>query len=254
MRALSFRPKRLIMKLENAASAPQSPAPQRISNKTDRRALIAVSLVGFILFLGVLACLPGTGFILRTYNIPSSSMLPTLRVGGYVVASRAAYGYSRYSFDWVRLPIEGRIPMLTPQRGDLVVFKLPRDGRTDYVKRIVGLPGDKVQMINGRLVINGQMVVREPIAKVKTEDFYGKQAEVPAYRESLREGESHTIIEIQGDAGYNDNTPLFDVPQGQYFVLGDNRDNSTDSRVAPENGGVGFVPLENLVGRVIASF
>jgi signal peptidase I len=181
-------------------------------------------------------------------------MVPTLRVGGYAVASRAAYGYSRYSFDLLPLPIESRFPMNMPQRGDIVVFKLPRDGLSDWVKRVIGLPGDKVQMVNGHLIINGQMIPREPVAKIKTEDFYGKMVEVPTYRESLRAGESHMIIEIQGDTGFNDNTKVFDVPQGQYFVMGDNRDNSTDSRVPPEQGGVGFVPLENLIGPVVFSF
>jgi signal peptidase I len=181
-------------------------------------------------------------------------MIPTLPVGSYAVVSRAAYGYSRYSFDLVRLPIETRFPLIGPQRGDVVVFKLPRDGRTDYIKRIVGLPGDKVQMLNGRLVINGQVIEREPVAKVTTEDFYGKPAEVPAYRESLRDGESHTIIEIQGDTGFLDNTKLFEVPPGQYFMMGDNRDNSNDSRVPPDQSGVGFVPIENIVGRVVLSF
>ncbi len=242
------------MSLEDTAATPANPAPKRASSKTDKIALVAVSCFGIILVLGLLAVAPGTGFILRTYNIPSGAMIPTLPVGSYAVVSRAAYGYSRYSFDLVSLPIEGRFPMITPQRGDVAVFKLPRDGHTDYIKRIVGLPGDKVQMVNGRLIINGQMIERQPITKVKTEDFYGKLTEVPAYRESLRDGESHTIIEIQGDTGFNDNTPLFEVPPGQYFVMGDNRDNSTDSRVAPDQGGVGFVPLENLVGRVIVSF
>ncbi len=229
-------------------------APEKTARATDRLALIAVSCVGFILFLGVAACLPGTGFVFRLYNIPAGSMIPTLQVGNYALVGRAAYGYSRYSFDWFHLPIDGRFPMIVPQRGDVVVFRLPRDMHVDYVKRIVGLPGDQIQMVNGRLIINGTLVERELLPKIKTQDFYGKLIEVPTYRESLRDGESHRIVEIQGDTGFNDNTKLFDVPQGQYFMLGDNRDNSTDSRVPPDKGGVGFVPLENIVGRVVAIF
>jgi signal peptidase I len=242
------------MSPEYEAPAAPSSAPERVSSKMDRRALIAVCFVGFILFLGLLSCAPGTGFILKVYNIPASSMIPTLQFGNYAIVSRAAYGYSRYSFDWLPLPIEKRFPMITPQRGDVVVFKLPRDGRSDWIKRVIGLPGDKVQMVNGRLVINGQMIERQPIDKIKAKDFYDKLVVVPTYQESLRDGESHTIIEIQGDTGFNDNTKLFEVPPGQYFMMGDNRDNSTDSRTPPEQGGVGFVPLENLVGRLVASF
>ncbi len=226
-----------------------------VSHKSDRRALIAISIVGFIFFLGVFAFLPNTGPIFKIYNIPSSSMAPTLPLGHYALVSRAAYGYSRYSFDMISLPISGRFPMFElPQRGDVVTFRLPRDLYVEYVKRIVGLPGDKVQMINGRLVINGQMIEREPVAKVETTGTNGRLSQVPTYRESLREGESHEIIEIMGDTGFLDNTPLFDVPQDQYFVLGDNRDNSTDSRTPAAQGGVGFVPLENIIGRMVFKF
>ncbi len=232
----------------------QPVASDEVSHNTDRGALIAVSLAGFIMFLGVLGCIPSLGYLLKLYHIPSSAMIPTLKVGSYAIVSRASYGYSRYSFDIFSLPIEGRFPMGAPQRGDVVVFKLPRDVKTDFIKRVAGLPGDKVQMKEGRLFINGQMIDRQAIAKVKTEDFYGKPRDVPTYRESLRDGEIHTIIEIQGDTGFKDNTALFDVPQGQYFVLGDNRDSSSDSRTPSDQGGVGFVPLENFVGRVILAF
>jgi signal peptidase I len=209
------------------------PARAKTSRTTDRLALIAVSLAGFILFLGVASCLPGTGFVYRLYNITAGSMIPTLKVGNYVLVSRAAYGYSRYSFDLVSLPIEGRFPMIAPQRGDVVIFKLPRDGRTDFIQRVVGMPADQIQMVNGRLIINGTLVERELLPKIKTKDFSGKPIEVPTYRESLRDGESHTIIEIQGDTGFNDNTKLFDVPQGQYFVMGDNRDRQGRCRIRP---------------------
>jgi signal peptidase I len=106
-----------------------------------------------------------------------------------------------------------------------------------------------IQVKEGRLFINETLVPREPIAKARTEDFYGRETEVPTYKETLPNGVSHTIIEIQGDTGFNDNTSTFEVPAGNYFMMGDNRDNSTDSRVSPEQGGVGYVPFENLVGR-----
>lgn len=188
-------------------------------------------------------------FLFQPFNIPSGSMIPTLLIGDYLFVSKYSYGYSNHSFPFSPNLFSGRVLAAPPARGDVVVFKLPRDGQTDYIKRVVGLPGDKIQMKEGRLYINGEIVPREPIAKTRTPDFYGRETEVPTYKETLPGGVSHTIIEIQGDVGFNDNTPVFDVPAGQYFMMGDNRDNSTDSRVPPDQGGVGYVPFENLVGR-----
>jgi signal peptidase I len=188
-------------------------------------------------------------FLFQPFNIPSGSMIPTLLIGDYLFVSKYAYGYSDHSFPFSPHLFSGRIWDSPPKRGDVVVFKLPRDGQTDYIKRVIGLPGDTVQMREGRLYINGELVPREPIAKFHTQDFYGHETDVATYRETLPGGVSHTIIQIQGDTGFNSNTQVFKVPPGDYFMMGDNRDNSTDSRIPPDQGGVGFVPFENLVGR-----
>jgi signal peptidase I len=193
--------------------------------------------------------------LFQPFNIPSGSMIPTLEIGDYLFVSKYSYGYSRFSIPFAPPLFSGRILTSAPKRGDIAVFKLPRDGETDYIKRVIGLPGDKIQMKRGRLIINGEAVPREPIAKVRTLDHYGHPAEVPTYRETLPGGVSHTIIEIDGDTGSYDDLPYtFEVPAGHYFMMGDNRDNSTDSRVAPEAGGVGYVPLENFVGRAEVIF
>ena len=188
-------------------------------------------------------------FLFQPFNIPSGSMIPTLLVGDFLFVSKYSYGFSKYSFPLGPNLFKGRVFASPPKQGDVVVFKLPRDDSTDYIKRVIGLPGDTIQMKEGRLYINDKLVLREPIAQFRTEDQFNHETDVPTYRETLPDGVTHTIIEIQGDKGYTDNTDVYKVPPNSYFMMGDNRDNSTDSRISPEQGGVGYVPFENLIGR-----
>ncbi len=202
-----------------------------------------------VVFQALLIAIVVRTFLFQPFNIPSGSMIPTLLIGDFLFVSKYSYGYSRYSLPFGPDLFKGRLLASPPKRGDVVVFKLPRDNSTDYIKRVIGLPGETIQMKEGRLYINGTIVPRDPIAKVRTEDYYGREAEVPTYKETLPGGVIHTIIEIQGDTGFNDNTEPFKVPANSYFMMGDNRDNSTDSRVPPDQGGVGYVPFDNLIGR-----
>ena len=178
------------------------------------------------------------------FNIPSGSMEPTLLIGDYLFVSKYSYGYSTYSLPYGIRLFAGRIFGSTPERGDVVVFKLPRDNRTDYIKRVIGLPGDRIQMREGILHINGTPVKRERI-----EDFVDRENGVvtrtPQFLETLPNGRVHRILEVS-DNGPLDDTPVYTVPEGHYFCMGDNRDNSLDSRV---QSAVGYVPADNLVGR-----
>jgi signal peptidase I len=189
--------------------------------------------VGFVLIVRTVLAEP--------YSVPTPSMVPTLLVGDQLVGAKYAYGYSKYSLPLGYVPgVEGRVFGQPPERGDVVVFRLPRDPATTYVKRLIGLPGDRIQMREGRLYINDALVPRRDAGH-----FDGDLL----YIETLPNGREHEIIEIS-DSQRHDNTPVFTVPDGYYFMMGDNRDNSLDSRVAASDGGVGFVPAENLVARV----
>lgn len=183
-------------------------------------------------------------FFYEPFNIPSGSMRPTLLEGDYLFVSKFTYGYSRYSMPFSPNLFDGRIWESMPERGDIAVFKLPSDNRTDYIKRIVGLPGDRLQVIDGRLVLNGEPVVIDRIGEFG-EEVYGRETEVPLYLEMLPgEDGAHSIIDSNPN-GRLDNTGVFRVPEGHVFAMGDNRDNSLDSRTT----NVGFVPIENLIGR-----
>ena len=199
-------------------------------------------------------------FVIRTFayepfNIPSGSMIPTLLVGDYLFVSKFSYGYSKHSFPFSFAPINGRVLSREPKRGDVAVFKLPTDNKTDYIKRIIGLPGDRIQVKKGLLHVNGTRVPRKPIKKYEFSTSFGQVRRVAQYLETLPNEKGHLIIEEQGYFGPLDDTQEFIVPKGHYFVMGDNRDKSSDSRVISimPNGHsimpVGFVPFENLVGR-----
>jgi len=184
-------------------------------------------------------------FLFQPFNIPSGSMIPTLLVGDYLFVSKYSYGYSRYSFPFGPDLFSGRIWAKEPTRGDVVVFKLPRDNETDYIKRVIGLPGDEIQMIHGVLHINGETVKKERIDDFVVTDASGRERHVARYRETLPNGVSYPVLDLVNE-GIGDNTEVYKVPEGHFFMMGDNRDNSTDSRFLSE---VGFVPFENLVGK-----
>jgi len=196
-----------------------------------------------ILLYALLIALVERTFFFQPYKIPSGSMEDTLRVGDYIFVEKFSYGYSRYSLPWGRfLPPFGRLMPQSPERGDVAVFSLPSMPERDFVKRIVGLPGDRVQMLHGVLYINDK-----PIPKVRVADYVenenGYEHHVARYRETMPNGKSYDVLDLEVD-GLNDNTPVYTVPTGHYFMMGDNRDDSDDSR-----GIVGYLPAEYLVGK-----
>ncbi len=178
-------------------------------------------------------------FLFQPFTIPSGSMIPNLLIGDYLFVSKYTYGFSRYSFPFSPDLFEGRIWEGTPKRGDIAVFRLPSDSSVDYIKRVIGLPGDTVQVRDGILYINNQEVPREPAGMYRHPD--GGPG-VPMFMETLSNGVSYNVIETNRRSE-GDNTPVFEVPEGHYFMMGDNRDNSLDSRFD-----VGYVPLENFIG------
>jgi signal peptidase I len=191
-------------------------------------------------------------FLFQPFNIPSGSMENTLLVGDYLFVEKFAYGYSRYSFPFGFPPFSGRAFGTGPQRGDVVVFKMPNaespDYMKDFIKRVIGLPGDRVQMINGQVWLNGKPVPKLHAADYVESDIYGSVNNVPRYREVLPGGKSYYVLDRIPE-GPSDNTPVYVVPPRHYFMMGDNRDNSADSRAD-----VGYVPAENIEGRAVLIF
>ena len=227
-------------------------------------------LIRFLLLLA-LAAWAFRSFVVAPFSIPSGSMLPTLYVGDYLLVAKWPYGYSRYSFPFTFPSFDGRILSDLPERGDVAVFR-PPGGDAEFVKRVIGLPGDTVEMRGGMLVLNGRPLPRRSlppfalpisanspckvvppaspfVARVES----GTYCLYPAYRETLPGGPSYTVLD-QVENPRADDFPATRVPPGHVFLMGDNRDDSFDSRFTPAEGGIGLVPVENLVGRALVTF
>jgi signal peptidase I len=183
-------------------------------------------------------------FLFEPFFIPSGSMVPTLLVGAYLFVNKFTYGYSHFSLPWAPDLFSGRILGRVPPRGAVVVFRPPGEPGTDFIKRVIGLPGDTVQMQGGQLYINGAQVQRTQIGNY-TDDSSGGPVVAREYNETLPGGKTHLILK-ETDDGFANNTPVYTVPAGDLFMMGDNRDDSEDSRFM--DGPVGFVPVENVVG------
>ena len=250
-------------------AAPNAPASAGSPNQA-RKPSETRDTLWFLVKL-VIAVLIFRSFIFAPFSIPSESMMPRLLVGDYLFISKWSYGYSRYSLPFSAPLIPGRIFGSDPARGDVAVFKAPPQNQADYIKRVIGLPGDTIQMRRGELILNGKVVPKQRIADflVPVGEGRGCRAELQdttpdrrqvcryrRYRETLPSGRSYEVLDQLYD-GPGDNTRVYSVPAGHVFMMGDNRDDSLDSRFAPDggpNGGIGFVPLENLEGKAVVGF
>jgi signal peptidase I len=210
--------------------------------------------------------------VFAPFNIPSGSMLPALFVGDYVLVAKWPYGFSRYSFPWSVPAFDGRIFSNFPKRGDVVVFRVPGSDE-DYIKRVIGLPGDSIALQQGMLIVNGRPIPRQqegtfavPISANSPCRVVGGATQMigrtnegdraclyPVYRETLPEGRSYRVIDQVENPRADDVAPTR-VPQGHVFLMGDNRDDSLDSRYSTAEGGIGLVPVENLIGRATTVF
>jgi signal peptidase I len=198
---------------------------------------------GRVVLYALLAALVVRTLLFQPFSIPSESMKATLLIGDYLFVSQYSYGYSHYSLPLSPPLFSGRIFGSAPERGDVAVFRLPTDDSADYIKRVIGLPGDRIQMVGGLLHINGAPVRRERIGDLIDDENDGEH--IRRWRETLPNGVSYESLDLE-DGGMLDDTEEYVVPPGHYFMMGDNRDNSTDSRVLSV---VGYVPFENFVGK-----
>ncbi len=196
------------------------------------------------IFIAIFIALLIRSFVFEPFNIPSGSMKPNLLVGDFIFVSKYSYGFSKHSLPFSIPLIPGKIFSNTPERGDVVVFKTPENNRTDYIKRVIGLPGDKIEIKNGIIFINGSEILRKKLNDFIDTDNKSSNKRVRMYNEYFFNKEIN-ILDIT-DNGIADNTQLFNVPENHFFVMGDNRDNSQDSRFIST---VGFIPYENLVGK-----
>ncbi len=203
-----------------------------------------------VIYAGLIAIVIRT-FLFQPFNIPSASMEATLLVGDYLFVEKFSYGYSRYTFPFGAGPVgpkmHGRFPDFAPSRGDVVVFKFPQDNSTDFIKRLIGLPGDRIQMRAGVLYINDKAVPKVRVADY-VEKLGNEEHHVPQFRETLPNGKSYLVLDRDAE-GPGDDTGVYVVPAGHYFMMGDNRDNSDDSRME-----VGYVPADNLEGKALFRF
>jgi signal peptidase I len=242
---------------------------ERVAHKARGDEMLASLKEGVKTIVGaVLIALVLRSFGYEPFNIPSESMLPRLLVGDYLFVAKWPYGYSRYSFPLGPPIFDGRIAGRSPERGDIAVFKDPRDNRTDFIKRVIGMPGDIVQMRGGMLFLNGVEVPKRRVADFvvpvsenmlcltgeRFVDTAGtEQCRYLQFEETLPGGISYRVLDTT-PASRGDDTAPFVVPDGHYFMMGDNRDNSADSRFSFAEDGISFVPGENLVGRAEIMF
>jgi signal peptidase I len=229
--------------VEEADVPPEAPPDEPPKAKDAKTELIEIGkTVAYALAIALVIRI----LLFQPFTIPSASMEPNLYQGDYIIVSKFAYGYSKHSIPFSPPLFSGRIFDREPKRGDIIVFKLPRDGKTDYIKRLVGLPGDTIQVRKGVVFVNGKPINRTPAGTGVDSTPYGP-AQVQRFKETLADGRAYTVNSFSPD-GDVENTDSYVVPDKHYFMMGDNRDNSLDSRY-PEAVGVGFVPEENLVGK-----
>lgn len=254
---------------ESAVKADNSQSPNASGKQdTDKPRSETREMVSFLVKLALIVFIVRS-FFFSPFSIPSESMMPRLLIGDYLFVTKWNYGYSRHSLPW-SLPLLPNLHWADPKRGDVVVFKAPPQDNQDWVKRVIGLPGDTIQMRGGQLILNGRPVPKQRIADfvlpitpnytadrcgqfLTTDDAGTPVCRIPRFRETLPDGRSYEVLD-EGLRPAADDTMVYTVPAGHVFLMGDNRDNSLDSRFSHAEGGISFVPMENLEGKAVLSF